>query len=260
MNGNHVNYIPRKGYTEIVSDDGLLPGFGLLRLARDDTFSRKEEGSETALVLLSGQCAVHCAANAFTLGPRKDVFTDKPYAAYIPRGLPYTVTASGAAELAICTASTGFEGEPQLIGPEDVSCRTVGKEHWDRKVCDIIGPGFAGGRLILGETFNPPGNWSSYPPHKHDVDNPPVETRMGEVYYFKVRPENGFGLQRVYSKVGSRQDCAYVIKNDDVVSIPEGYHPVAAAPGYDVYYLWVLAGDKRILRPHDDPDHAWIKG
>jgi 5-deoxy-glucuronate isomerase len=112
--------------------------------------------------------------------------------------------------------------------------------------------------LIVGETINPPGNWSSSPPHKHDVDDLPMESKLEEVYFYKLKPQQGFGLQRIYSDDGDL-DEAYVIRDGDTVAFPRGYHPVVAAPGYQLYYLWVLAGEKRIMCPNDDPDHAWVK-
>ena len=114
-------------------------------------------------------------------------------------------------------------------------------------------------RIVLGETYSMPGQWSSYPSHKHDTDNLPFEVNMEEIYHFKVNPGQGFGIQVMYSDDMSLRE-SYIIKNGDSVAIKNGYHPVAAAPGYQVYYLWVMAGvDTRQLTPCDDPDHAWVK-
>ena len=115
----------------------------------------------------------------------------------------------------------------------------------------------AAGRLVLGETINPPGNWSSAPPHKHDADDPPNEAELEEIYFFKVEPRQGFGIQRLYNKRDF--DVAYTLKDGDAVAIPEGYHPVVAGPGYRLYYLWFLAGRGRRLHPRTDPDHAWVE-
>ena len=105
--------------------------------------------------------------------------------------------------------------------------------------------------------MNRPGQWSSYPPHKHDTEIPGVETRLEEIYFYKVNPKQGFGYQRIYT--GDRAlDLAVTVENDDLVMIPKGYHPVAAAPGYSVYYLWALAGPERRMTPHDDPQHEWV--
>jgi 5-deoxy-glucuronate isomerase len=111
--------------------------------------------------------------------------------------------------------------------------------------------------LIIGETFNPPGNWSSSPPHKHDRDDPPREEKFEEVYFYRLDPPQGFALQRVYSADGDLDVC-YAVKHNDAVVLPRGYHPVVAAPGYRLYYLWVLAGQSRNPVWSEDPAHSWI--
>jgi 5-deoxy-glucuronate isomerase len=124
-----------------------------------------------------------------------------------------------------------------------------------------VGGDFPAEHLIVGETLNPPGNWSSSPPHKHDRHDPPHESNFEEVYLYRLEPRQGFGLQRVYdpdSSNGTAVDHTYAVKHDDVVALPRGYHPVVAAPGYRLYYLWVLAGDGRDPVWFEDPDHAWI--
>ncbi|MEK7765746.1 MAG: 5-deoxy-glucuronate isomerase, partial [bacterium] len=133
-----------------------------------------------------------------------------------------------------------------------------GKGNWFREVHDVGVENLEAKSLIFGETFNPPGNWSSAPPHKHDVDNPPEEGKLEELYYYRLRPVQGFGLQRVYTADG--YDQVFVVGDGDVVTLPRGFHPVVAAPGYDLYYFWVLAAFKeRKLRARDDPKHKWIK-
>jgi 5-deoxy-glucuronate isomerase len=134
----------------------------------------------------------------------------------------------------------------------------VGRHNWKRTCHDIIPGGFPAKYLVVGETFNPPGNWSSVPPHCHEKDNLPVESLQEEVYYFKMSPSQGFGLQRMYTDDRSIDEC-YAIQDNDTVALPRGYHPIAAAPGYRLYYLWVLAGPKRAMVPRDDPAHAWLK-
>jgi 5-deoxy-glucuronate isomerase len=107
---------------------------------------------------------------------------------------------------------------------------------------------------MVGETFNPPGNWSSYPPHKHDGAD--GEPRLEEVYHFRISPDHGFAHQSLYTAAG---ECVtHQVKDGDAVLLPYGYHPVSAPPGYRVYYLWALAGDQRRLVPYEDPQHRWI--
>ena len=109
---------------------------------------------------------------------------------------------------------------------------------------------------MVGETINPPGNWSSYPPHKHDRHAPPDEVALEELYYYRFKPETGFGVQLIYD---DRDETARIVRDGDVVAIPSGYHPVVAAPGYSLYYLWVMAGEGRMLAPYFDPTHAWVQ-
>ena len=111
--------------------------------------------------------------------------------------------------------------------------------------------------LFLVEVITPGGHWSSYPPHKHDTDDPPRETYLEETYYHRFQPAQGFGFQRVYTP-DRALDEAIVIEDGTLVLVPRGYHPVTAAPGYDLYYLNVMAGPVREWRFTDDPDHKWV--
>jgi 5-deoxy-glucuronate isomerase len=108
--------------------------------------------------------------------------------------------------------------------------------------------------LLVGETFNPPGNWSSYPPHKHDGRD--GEPRLEEVYHYRIDPPQGFGHQTLYTSDG--ESVTHVVRDGDAVLLPYGYHPVAAAPGYRLYYLWALAGAERRMALYEDPQHKWV--
>ena len=215
---------------------------------------------ETVVVVLCGVADVEAAGERLgTAGGRSSVFEGPGYAIYAPPGAPLRLTAAGPAQLAIATAPAG-SGSPskaRIIGPGDQRLAEVGKGNWTRNVRTILGPEDAAGRLLLGETINPSGNWSSYPPHKHDVESPPDEVRLEEVYLFKVDPPEGFGVQVRYDDAGSE---AFTVRDGDAVVIRSGYHPVVAAPGYSLYYLWVMAGDGRRMIPHFDPAHAWVQG
>jgi len=158
----------------------------------------------------------------------------------------------------IAKSPSDLGGEPRLIGPEKVKVSTRGKDACERTIHDIIDASFPSKRLLVGETFNAPGKWSSYPPHKHDTMRPPDETRMEEVYFYRVSPPQGFGIQRVYSPEKGF-DETFVIRDNSLVKLPFGYHPVAAAPGYQLYYLWILAGEPRNYILHDDPEHKWVR-
>jgi 5-deoxy-glucuronate isomerase len=253
---------PAPGYQSIVDDPKLasLIKFGLLNLVAGESHQEKGGEEEVCIVILGGECTVDAGEKSWQdVGGRRDVFDGMPHSVYVPRDTPFTVKAEGDCSAAICRAPARTKKTPELIPPGDVKCRSVGKRNWERRVCDIMGNDSAvPDTLIVGETFNPPGNWSSAPPHKHDVADLPRQSKLEEVYYFKLKPRQGFGFQRVYTADGEI-DEAYVLGDGDVIAIPRGYHPVVAAPGYQLYYLWVLAGEERMMRPLDDPDHAWLK-
>ena len=131
-----------------------------------------------------------------------------------------------------------------------------GKEGFRRTVYNLIDEKFPAERLLVGETFNQPGNWSSFPPHKHDREDPPRETFLEETYYHRISPAQGFALQRVYSADGELDETMSV-RDRDTVLVPRGYHTVSAPPGYDLYYLNVMAGPTRAWAVANDPDHDW---
>ena len=252
----------RPGWTSVLrpgSADLEFLSFGLVRLRDGERYAHPSVGEEHAVVLLSGSCRVDVAGEAtIVLGARKNVFDGYASAVYVPPETPFVMLATGDVEVAICSASTDEGGPVTVIRPEDVNVRQVGKDNWTRTVTDVIGDNVGARRLIVGETYNPPGNWSSAPPHRHDHNNPPDECDMEEVYFYRFDPPQGFGIQRVYEP-SMGLDETFTVQEDDAVAIPFGYHPVVAAPGYRLYYLWALAGEERALLPWDDPEHAWVK-
>jgi 5-deoxy-glucuronate isomerase len=220
---------------------------------------RRDE--ETAIVVLAG--TVDVTADSQSLGQaggRHDVFEAPGHTIYGPPGVALRLTAvDGPAAVAIASAPPGEAAAPshaRIIGPADQRIAEVGKGNWQRTVRTILGPEHAAGRLLLGETINPPGNWSSYPPHKHDTQEPPREVKLEEVYLFKADPPGGFGVQLRYGPDG--EVCA-TVRDGEAFAILSGYHPVAAAPGYRLYYLWVMAGEGREMIPYLDPAHAWVQ-
>ncbi len=255
-------YTPKDGYTALVKPgrDGIeFIELGILRLPAGGVSRGKTDSNEVCLVLLGGLANVTAGETSFpSIGSRANVFAGRATAVHIPPGLKFKVEAVGALEVAIARAPSHLPGEPRLIGPEKVKVNVRGKDTFERQVHDIIDFNFPSNRLLVGETFNQPGKWSSYPPHKHDRIAPPEETRMEEVYFFKVNPPQGFGFQRVYSPERNL-DQAFVIRDNSLTKLPFGYHPTAAAPGYSLYYLWVLAGEPRNYTLYDDPDHKWVK-
>jgi len=261
----HIRKNLSVGYNQLVDNDsGILSliRFSLLRLSRGQTFSEHLLGEELGAVILSGKCSISAGEKRFEqIGERENVFAGRAYAVYIPKDTAYLVQGETECEIALCYARCDepmmVPEAPQLITPGQNKSRIVGDGNWRREVVDIIDVSIPAQRLLLGETYNPPGNWSSYPPHRHENDNPPLESKHEELYYFRISPLQGFGFQRIYTDDGSI-DETYTLKDGDVVLLPRGYHPVVAGAGYRLYYLWVLAGVGRTLIMFDDPEHQWI--
>jgi 5-deoxy-glucuronate isomerase len=194
---------------------------------------------ETILVLLSGEVEV----NGTHLGPRKNVFSAKSHSLYL-RGFSRLEVTSLSDDSECILVSSLVEVQDNVvipIPPRKVSVKVVGKESYLRTVHTIFKAqqNDIDSHLIVGETFNEPGKWSSFPPHRHAVENPPHETRFEEVYFFKVEPQTSFGFIRVYDSLHDETVC---IKNNDSIIVTDGYHPVCAMPETKLYYFWVLFG------------------
>jgi 5-deoxy-glucuronate isomerase len=229
------------------------------RLAPGETYDASTRGEEAAFVLLSGRCAADWGAGEKTIGERKSVFDGLPYCVYLPTGHSVRFAAGSVCEIAECRVPSESKREPQLITPADVVTGLRGGGNASRQIVDIIRPDFPADKLVVIEVYTPGGNWSSFPPHKHDVHNPPTEVDLDEIYYYRIdRPREGFALQRLYSPDKS-QDFTVRAEDGDAVLVRSGYHPVVAGPGYNVYYLNFLAGTSRTLAVTEDPDHVWLK-
>jgi 5-deoxy-glucuronate isomerase len=147
---------------------------------------------------------------------------------------------------------------PRLIRPDEMHHELRGANHWQRGIIDVVDQDFPADRIIIVEVMTPPGHWSSFPPHRHEVDDPPGEVDMEEIYYYRTDNPAGFGLQAVYTDDRTIDD-AYIVRDHDVLVIPRGYHPVTAAPSSSLWYLCVLAGDRRLMAPRDEPENAWFR-
>ncbi|MCS7264027.1 MAG: 5-deoxy-glucuronate isomerase [Armatimonadetes bacterium] len=250
--GWHTIASPQQGQTSQIT-------FSILKLESGSEYEGQLSG-ETVAVILYGLIEAEVDGKRWvSVGQRRDVFTGKAFALYLPPNARFRIKAQTFAELAFGSVPAPSGGEPKLITPEQVRTRTVGVFNWRRDIDDIVDASFPARRLLVGETRNPPGNWSSYPPHKHEQENPPFETQMEEVYHFRIFPPNGFAIQVIYTDDGELNE-AIIVKEGDTVVIPRGYHPVAAPPGYSVYYLWMLAGDRRQMFVKFDPAHEWVNG
>lgn len=231
----------------------------MIRADSGESVEHVHEGQESVLVILGGRCtvAVEGMGSWDGLGERKSVFDGRATAVYVPPDVPYRVSTDGSVEAAVFRAPAQGDGEAYVVRPEEVRTVVRGRDNWRREVHDIIDESRHAQKLIVGETFNDPGAWSSYPPHKHDVQDPPQEVRLQEIYHYRTQPETGFGMQRLYSPERSF-DETFTVQNGDSFLVPFGYHPVVAAAGYRLYYLWALSGDGRALHPNEDAVHSWV--
>lgn len=239
--------------------------FAARRLRLGETWSGDTAEFEYGLVILGGVAGVKSSRGAWPrMGRRRDVFGGMPYGLYLPRGTRFELTAQSAElDLAYGWCRSGRDGSPRLVTPAEVAIERRGGGNATRQINSIFPPGFDCERLVAVEVYTPAGNWSSYPPHKHDVHRVDaagrlLEADLEETYFYKFDRAGGHAIQRVYTADG-RLDEAIVARADDVVLVPEGYHPVAAAHGYNTYYLNFLAGSAQSLAATDDPEHAWIK-
>ncbi|MFG1949167.1 5-deoxy-glucuronate isomerase [Nonomuraea sp. NPDC048826] len=220
-----------------------------------------DTGGEEMIVLpLAGSCTVAVGSGeVFELAGRSSVFAGPSDFAYIP--ISEHVTLTGAGRIALPSARATRRLEPRHVPASAVPVELRGAGQASRQVNNFAAPGvFACDKLVAVEVLTPGGNWSSYPPHKHDTANP-GEAVLEEVYYFEVA-DQGLGYQRVYSSERGPIDTLAEVGSGDVVLVPYGYHgPSMAAPGYDLYYLNVLAGpaEERSMAFCDDPRHAWIR-
>ena len=221
-----------------------------------------ETGPDEFVVLpLSGAATVDCGGQGFTLHGRRSVFDGVTDFAYLPRDARAVISTGDGGRFALPSARAGRRLEPRYGPADDVPVELRGAGTASRQVNNFCSPGvFGADRLIAVEVLTPGGNWSSYPPHKHD-EQTEQESQLEEIYYFEVA-RDGPAYQRVYGSGPGREiDVCAEVGPGDVVLIPYGYHgPSMAAPGYDLYYLNVMAGPgERVWRFCDDPAHAWVR-
>lgn len=208
------------------------------------------------------------------LAGRENVFAGPSDVAYVPRGASLTITAGdGPAKVALCGAKAAKRAEPlpfRHVAASDVPVELRGAGTASREVRNFGVPQVLDADSIIAcEVITPAGNWSSYPPHKHDEERDGVETELEEIYYFEVRAEPGardgadpIGYQRVYGTAERPIDVLAEVRTGDVVLVPHGWHgPAMAPPGYDLYYLNVMAGPgaTRAWLICDDPAHGWVR-
>jgi 5-deoxy-glucuronate isomerase len=234
-------------------------GFELFKLKPGETASAKTGSREVCLVWISGKGRAKAGLEDFgLLGERMSPFEGAPYALYVPHGSNWSVTAETELELAVCSAPGGGDYQAKVIPPGTHPALTRGKGSNVRHVNNIMPEDDNSAHsLLVVEVITPSGNTSSYPSHKHDQDDLPNESQLEETYYHRLNPPQGFAFQRVYTDDRSL-DEAMAVENGDVALVPRGYHPCATIHGYDLYYLNVMAGPKRVWKFHNQKEHEWL--
>lgn len=234
-------------------------GFAAYRLARDEVLYVHESARESCIVVLSGSVSIEADGASYTgVGARDSVFEDAaPFALYVPPHVRATVRAERDAELGVASAPAQGRYPTRLIDPSHMKRSVRGKGLNTRYVCDILPQTEPAESLLVVEVRTPSGHSSSYPPHKHDADQIPVESALEETYYHRLDPPQGFAFQRVYTDARDIDD-SMAVEDHDVVMVPRGYHPVVVPYGYESYYLNVMAGPQRVWHFKNDPAHDWI--
>jgi len=213
---------------------------------------------EVCLVNLGGRLSATADGKWYDLGTRETPFDALPDALYLPPGTTCTVEGDGWVARCAAHADGDRAGAVQPIPGASMRVEVRGAGNATRQITHIIPPEFAAHRLLVVEVSTPAGNWSSYPPHKHEVERLPIENDLEEVYAYRFAAPEGFGVQRLYTRDGSL-DETWTVRDGDVVLVPRGYHPFCAAHGYHGYYLNALAAERRSMAAEDDPDLAWTR-
>ena len=257
------SYLPAKGYTPIckIGECSLKKlEFGIIELDAGETLSFFTDDKETAFILLEGHCNVSFDRTVWeNVGNRSSVFENRRAESfYMPIGQELTIEAIDHLKIAVCATPVAEKTEPQLLREDHVVLKLLGRKPFERETSFIIDGNSNAKVLTIGEAYCSEGNWAGFPPHKHDEDNMPSECIAEEIYYFLFDPKQGFALQCFYTADGS-VDETYRVKNDELVELPFGYHSTVSTPGYQSYFLWMMAGDYQGFNRSNDPEHDWIK-
>ncbi len=229
------------------------------RLRPGQPLHRAADEQERLVLVLEGHASVRVSGRDLGLvGSRTTVF-DGPAAPVllVEPGTGVDLVAETDTLVAVAAAPGGDVHRTTLFAPGDILVESRGAGQTARRIHHLLPPDAQAGRLIAFEVFTPGGNWSSYPPHKHDTEDPPREAYLEEIYFYRFARPRGFAFQRVYTPDRSLDET--VSPGDcDIVLVPAGYHPVGVPSGYDCYYLNVMAGPNRAWHFTVDPDHAWL--
>lgn len=257
----HAYLTADQGINTLPINPCKLLDFNLLKLGAGEEYTANSADREILAVILGGKADFTVNGTTFkSIGGRSSVFAGKPHSVYIPAGTDFSVKAEGPVEIGLPSAPSDEYIAPYVIQPSQVANGVWGAANFKRYFHQILTqaaqPELPARRLIVGETFTPSGNWSTYPPHKHQVDNLPHEAYHEEMYYFRVSPADGFGICHYYNEEG--EDENFTIRDNSIHMMDKGYHTVVSAPGYTTYYLWFLAGNQRVQGVVDDPDLGWV--
>lgn len=239
--------------------------FSAIKLQKGAAWHIDSKDNEMALVVLGGTARIETKDHSWeSVGSRSNVFNGMPTTLYISRNNWININAiSETLEFGIGWCKAFSDHPTKLIEPEEVKIEIRGGGNATRQINQMIMPGFDCDRLVVVEVYTPSGNWSSYPPHKHDVrkldqNGNLLEADLEEIYFYKIDRPEGYAYQQVYTD-DRHIDELVLVKDNELVLSPEGYHPVVAAHGFNVYYLNMLAGSDQSLASSDDPEFAWIK-
>lgn len=254
-------YKPQFGYTQLskIGESSLRElEFGIIELDEGMDLTFETQDREVAFIVLSGTVSFVAEDASFqSVGKRRSVFEGKAEAVYMPRQREVKIEGRTCTKIAVCATPVDEDSEPQYITQDDVHMVRLGVKPWERDTTFIIDGSTNAKKLTIGEAYVTPGNWAGFPPHKHDVADMPNESVLEEIYYFLFDPPQGFAVQCLYTKDGEI-DVAYRVKNDELVEFPRGYHTTVCAPGYNSYFLWLMAGQHQGFFRSNDPDHQWI--
>lgn len=231
-------------------------GFDVYRLSAGMHVERAVDGQEVCAVMLSGRADISFGEHEWPdVGSRESVFGGPPDAVYAPPGGVIAISASSEmCEVALCWAPAKHGVEPKRLPASLVKPITRGSDRTERTIHDILMLAEPAESLLVTEVLTPGGNWSSWPPRKHDTNDPPRESYLEETYYHRTARPEGFAVQTVYTDDRSL-DEAFQVRDGDLVLVPRGYHSVSAGPGYDLYYLNVMAGPHRRWLATTDANH-----
>lgn len=265
---NLVKYPSQKMgvYQKVTTEDANWNhlNFEARLMSKGEIWNGNTEENEYAIILLSGNYSVTTdKGNWETINGRINVFAGIAHTLYLPRHTSFSLTAqSEILDIAAgwCLASEDFPA--RFKGPEEAAIEIRGGDNATRQINSLVEPGFGCSKIVAVEVYTPSGNWSSFPAHKHDerkvdTNGSVLEACLEEFYFYKIDKEQGYAIQQVYTPDGTVNELMQV-KTNDIVLVPKGYHPVAAAHGYNCYYLNFLAGSDQSLASTPDPDHEWI--